>query len=76
VDCGLPKMINIGIGWGTGFPIPTKKLQGMGNNMVGTGRGWDMRGRGQDLRGGDGDDLHPHAGLYTACIVKSVNLMW
>jgi len=51
----------------------------MGNNMVGTGRGWgwDMGGRmgtatGLAGWGGDGDDFHPHAGLYSESEVHKI----
>jgi len=59
-----------GVGTGTTMQKIAGNGVGMGNNMVGTGRGWgrDMRGRmgtGTDLAGwgGDGDDFHPHAHL-------------
>jgi len=60
-DCGLPKMINIGMGWGQPTRTTVQKIAGngvgMGNNIMGMGRG--LAGL-----GGDGDDFHPHAGLY------------
>jgi len=54
------------MGWGRGQQSKKIAGNGVGNNMVGTGSGWDMRGRmgmGTDLAGWGGDDFHPHAGL-------------
>jgi len=64
-----------GDGVGTGTTVQKMLGMGWGWGTTWCGRGGDMQGQmwtGTDLAGwgGDGDDFHPHAGLY--CVVLLV----